>query len=74
MKRCAVLLIVREILIETIIYNAVSLHSSWTAIITKFTNNKCWRGLEKKESSHSVSGNVNSRNHYGEQYESIFKN
>ena len=38
------------------------------AIITKFTNNKWGGGVEKKESSYTVGGNVNSYNHYGEQY------
>ena len=31
-------------------------------------------GVEKKESSYTVGGNVNSYNHYGEQSENIFKN
>ena len=30
-----------------------------TAIIKKSTNNKCWRGVEKREPSYNVGGNVN---------------
>ena len=28
------------------------------AAIQKFTSNKCWRGVEKREPSHSVDGNA----------------
>ena len=38
------------------------------AIINKSTNSKCWRGVEKKEPSFTVCGNVNWYNHYGDQY------
>ena len=33
-------------------------------IIDKSTNNKCWRGVEKREPSRTVGGNVNWYNHY----------
>ena len=38
------------------------------AIINKFTNNKCWRGVEKREPSYTVGGNGSWYNHCGEQY------
>ena len=38
------------------------------AIIKKITNNKCWRGVRKREPSCTVGGNVNSYSHYGEWY------
>ena len=38
------------------------------AIIENSTSNKCWRGCEKREPSHTVGGNVNWYNHYGEQH------
>ena len=43
-------------------------HTSQMAIIKKSTNNKCWKGVEKRETSFTVSGNVNWYNHYGEWY------
>ena len=37
------------------------------ATIKKSTNNKCWRGLEKREPSYTVGGNANWYSHDGEQ-------
>ena len=37
-------------------------------IISKSTNNKCWRGCGEKEPSYTVGGNVNWYNHYGKEY------
>ena len=37
-------------------------------IVKKSINNKCWRGVEKREPSYTVAGNVNWCNHYGKQY------
>ena len=34
----------------------------------KGTNNKCWRGVEKREYSCTLSGNVNWYSHYGRWY------
>ena len=34
------------------------------AIINKSTNNKCWRGVEKREPSCTVGGDVSWYNHY----------
>ena len=43
-------------------------------IIKKSTNNKCWReGVEKRECSCTVDGNVNWYSHYGRWYGSSFK-
>ena len=43
------------------------------AIIKKSANNKCWRGVEKRESSYTVGGNVNWYSHFGEQNGGLFK-
>ena len=34
-------------------------------IIKNSTNNKCWRGVEKREPSYTLGGNVSLYNHYG---------
>ena len=36
-------------------------------IINKSTNNKCWQGVEKREPSYTVGGNINWYSHYGKQ-------
>ena len=57
MKRCSTTLIIREIQIKTIMrYNLTPVR---IAAIQKSTNNKCWRGVEKKEPSYTVGGNAN---------------
>ena len=38
-----------------------------------FTNNKCWRDVEKKESPSAVGVNVNWYSHYGKQFGHSFK-
>ena len=38
-------------------------------IITKSTDNKCWRGCAEREPSYSIGGNVNWFSHYGKQHQ-----
>ena len=44
------------------------------AIIKNYTNNKTWEGVERREPSYTVGGNVNWYSYYGKQCEASLKN
>ena len=72
MKRCSILLIIREMQIKTTMRYHLTLVRM--AIIKKSANNNAGEGVEKREPSYTVGGNANWYSHYGEQCRDSFKN
>ena len=67
MKRCSTLLIIKEMQIKT----TMSYHLTLVrmAIIKNLQTINAGEGLEKRELSYPVNGNVNWCSHYGEKYD-----
>ena len=70
-KRYSTSLIIRE----TQIKSTVRYHFTPVRVdIKNSADNKCLEGIERRETSYTVGGNVKWYNHYGEDNEVFFKN
>ena len=65
MKKCSISLIIREMKIITVRYHLTPVRM---AINKKFTSTNAGEGVEKREPSFTIGGNINWCNHNGEQY------
>ena len=72
MKRYSTSLIIKEMKIKTTMRYHLTLVRM--AIIKKSTNNNTGDGVEKREPSYTVGGNISWYSHYGEQYGGSLKN
>ena len=72
MKRCSIALIIINIQTKTQL-GIISQQSEWLLSKSPQTINT-GEGMDKREPSFTVDGNVNLHSHYGEQYGDFFKN
>ena len=70
-KKCSTLLVIREMQIKTI-WGTISPKSEWLLSKSLQIIN-AGEGVEKRDPSYTINGNVNLYNHYGEHYESSLK-